>query len=95
MPLVSQFLNAERITVIAADFWKKTSDDRVVDVTTFEEKVAIAEGCRSHLINLQTEAARKKAEENAKLLTDEGNNTEAEESTEGRKNNEVDESNEG
>jgi hypothetical protein len=66
--LVRQFFRAENITVISTDSWDTFSRDSDADDsddsddsdgTSFEDKVATAEECRSHLITLQNEAARK------------------------------------
>jgi hypothetical protein len=67
--LVHQFLQAEKVTVIAADAWTTANGKQANNITSFEEKLAIAEACQSHLATLQAELARKKQEkECAKLL---------------------------
>jgi hypothetical protein len=62
--------------VIATDNWEARDHDEGDDGddhgTPFEEKIAIAEECRSHLFNVQNEAARR--EERARQLAAEGGN---------------------
>ncbi|KAH8761397.1 hypothetical protein BGZ57DRAFT_580412 [Hyaloscypha finlandica] len=66
-----QFLQAEKVSVIAADAWTTAHDNQANNETSFEEKLAIAEACHSHLATLQAAEARKKQEkERAKLLTE-------------------------
>jgi len=71
-----------KITVIAAAPNERFEDIESLgpDSYTWEEKVALAEECRSHLMTLQTEATSKKTE-TAKLLTEREPNTEGEMNT--------------
>jgi hypothetical protein len=71
--------------VIAADAWTTAGDNQADDLTPFEEKLAIAEACESHLANLQAEEARKKQEkERPKLLTEGEKSPEVSGSNDGR-----------
>jgi hypothetical protein len=54
-------------------------------MTPFEEKLAIAEACQSHLATLQAEEARKKQEkERVELLTESEKSPEVSGSNDGR-----------
>ncbi len=62
---VSKFFRAEKIMMIATDAWATyDSDEEDGDdhATPFEERVTIAEDCCSHLISIQTKAAREMEE---------------------------------
>jgi hypothetical protein len=63
--LVKQFFRAERITVIVVDGWQRPSN--MSERVPFEERVTIAEACRSHLITIQTKVAPMKKEKHMKL----------------------------